>query len=310
MLSVLYVDDESMLLEIGKLFLERSGTLRVDTLESAQIALAKIRTTRYDAIISDYQMPEMDGITFLKAVRAEHPSLPFIIFTGRGREEVVIEALNNGADHYLQKGGDPKSQFAELKHNIERSVERKRAHDAIVHLNRLNSVLSSTNRAVIRIRDRQALLDEACRIAVEEGKFLMAWIGMVNRATRDVNPVAACGYEEGYLSNLSVSVDNIPKRMGLTGTAIREGRSIISNDIASDPLMAHYRNEAAKRGYRSSAAIPLRCGEGIIGAMRFYSGEPDFFNPREIQVLEELVADICFALEIIETGAFRKYPGT
>jgi CheY-like chemotaxis protein len=301
MLSVLYVDDEPMLLEMGKLFLEESGTIHVDTIDSAQKALEKIRITPYDAIISDYQMPGMDGITFLKAVRAEFPMLPFIIFTGKGREEVVIEALNGGVDHYLQKGGDIRPQFAELVHNIERSVERKRARDTIVHLSRLNAVLSSTNRAVVRIRDRQELLDEACRIAVEEGKFLMAWIGMVDPATRNVNPVAACGYEEGYLSNLTISVDNVPQGMGLTGTSIREGRPIISNDIASDPLMAHYREKAAKRGYHSSAAIPLHRGADIIGTMRFYSGEKGFFNAQEIQLLEDLVADICFALEITET---------
>lgn len=302
MLSILYVDDDSTLLEIGKLFLEKSGTIHVDILDSASEALDKIRATKYDAIISDYQMPEMDGIRFLKAVRAEYPSLPFIIFTGKGREEVVIEALNNGADHYLQKGGDPRSQFAELIHNIERSVERKQAHDTIIHLSRLNSVLSSTNRAVIRIRDRQALLNEACRIAVEEGEFLMAWIGMVDPQTRSVIPVAACGYEEGYLSTLSISVDNIPKGMGLTGTAIREGQPIISNDIASDPRMAHYREEAEKRGYRSSASLPLRCGDRIVGAMRFYSCEKNFFNDQEIQLLEVLSADIGFAMEIMENG--------
>ena len=77
-----------------------------------------MNTERYDAIISDYQMPEMDGITFLKELKASGNTTPFIIFTGRGREEVAIEALNEGADFYLQKGGEPKSQFAELAHKI------------------------------------------------------------------------------------------------------------------------------------------------------------------------------------------------
>jgi len=301
MISVLYVDDDPTLLDIGKLYLEKSGRVQVDILTSASAALEKIRTTKYDAIVSDYQMPEMDGIEFLKKIRAAWPDLPFIIFTGRGREEVVIEALNCGADHYLQKGGEPKSQFAELVHIITRSVERKRAGETILHLNRLYAVVSRINRAVIHIRDRHELLMEACRIAVEEGKFLMAWIGMVDRETHSVLPVAACGYEEGYLSNISVSTDNIPSGIGLTGTAIRERRPMISNNIASDPRMENYRHEAARRGYRSSAAIPLICGGRAIGAIRFYSAEVNFFNDREILLLEELVADICFALELIDT---------
>lgn len=300
MISVLYVDDEPVLLEVGKVYLERSGQFRVDTLASAPAALEIMKTRSYDAIVSDYQMPVMDGIAFLKTVRKTWPTLPFIIFTGRGREEVVVEALNSGADHYLQKGGEPRSQFAELAHVITRSVERKRAGETILHLNRLYAVVSRINRAVIHIRDRQELLMEACRIAVDEGKFLMAWIGMVDWETHNVLPVAACGYEEGYLSTISVSTDNIPTGMGLTGTAIREGRPMISNDIASDPRMEKYWHEAARRGYRSSAAIPLICGGRAIGAIRFYAAEKNFFNDREIQLLEELVADICFALELID----------
>lgn len=301
-ISVLYVDDEPLLLDIGKMYLERTGQFRVDCLESAIVALDVMKTRSYDAVISDYQMPEMNGLLFLKAVRRSWPAIPFIIFTGRGREEVVIEALNCGADHYLQKGGEPKSQFAELMHTITRSVERQRANETILHLNRLYAVVSRINRAVIHIRDRQELLMEACRIAVEEGKFLMAWIGMVDPQSREVYPAAACGYEEGYLSNISVSIDNVPSGMGLTGTAIRENRPMISNNIASDPRMENYRSEAARRGYRSSAALPLVCNGQAIGAIRFYSAEVNFFNDREIRLLEELVADICFAIELIDTG--------
>jgi CheY-like chemotaxis protein len=300
MISALYVDDEPALLELGKIFLERAGGIQVETMSSAPEALIKIPSARYDVIISDYQMPDMDGISFLKLIRSRFPALPFIIFTGKGREDVVIEALNSGADHYIQKGGDAKAQFAELAHTIRRAVERKRANDAILHLNRLYSVLSRTNRAVIHIKNRQELLDEACRIAVEEGKFLMAWIGMVDPATRQVLPVAACGYEEGYLSQLSITVDNVPQGMGLTGSAIREGHPTICNEIQSDPRMEKYRHEAARRGYRSSAGIPIRNGSACIGAMRFYAAEPGFFSDQEIHLLQELVDDISFALELRE----------
>ena len=103
MISVLYVDDEEVLLELGKLFLEKLGQFHVDTVTSAQ-TIQRLKSTSYDAIVSDYQMTQdMDGIAFLKAIRAEFADLPFIIFTGKGREEVVIEAFDNGADFYLQK---------------------------------------------------------------------------------------------------------------------------------------------------------------------------------------------------------------
>ncbi|WP_321504871.1 PAS domain S-box protein [uncultured Methanoregula sp.] len=129
--TILYVDDEPDLLLLGKTFLEKLGDVAVDTQESATDGLEALREKSYDAIISDYQMPVMDGLAFLKAVRAEFGNLPFILFTGRGREDVVIEAINSGADFYLQKGGDVRSQFAELSHKINMAVGRKRAMDAL-----------------------------------------------------------------------------------------------------------------------------------------------------------------------------------
>ena len=130
MFSVLYVDDEEMLLDIGKLFLERSGDCSVDIAISARQGIEKMGQKTYDAIVSDYQMPGMDGIDFLKNIRATS-TIPFILFTGKGREEVVIEAINSGADFYLQKGGDPKSQFVELKHKILQAVNRRRTEDEL-----------------------------------------------------------------------------------------------------------------------------------------------------------------------------------
>ena len=112
MISVLYVDDEPNLLEITKLFIEKDGDIIVDTAESAQKAIEMLENKKYDAIVSDYLMPKMDGIEFLKNLRKNSCSTPFLIFTGRGREEVVIEAFDNGADFYIQKGGEPRSQFA------------------------------------------------------------------------------------------------------------------------------------------------------------------------------------------------------
>jgi len=85
----------------------------------------------FDAIVADYQMPGMDGIGLLKEVRARHGSLPYILFTGKGREEVVIAAINNGADFYLQKGGDPRSQFAELAHKLRQAIGRVQSELAL-----------------------------------------------------------------------------------------------------------------------------------------------------------------------------------
>ena len=131
MISVLYVDDEPELLKIGKLFLEKTKDFQVDMRDSAVTALEHLKNHTYDAIVSDYQMPEMDGLEFLKQVRLLYGQLPFILFTGKGREEVVILALNLGADFYLQKGGKPQPQFTELAYKIRQAVQRRQAAIAL-----------------------------------------------------------------------------------------------------------------------------------------------------------------------------------
>ncbi len=130
-LRVLYVDDEPGLLEIGKMFLEHTGDFSVKTIDSANSALSLLKNEQFDAIIADYQMPGMDGIEFLKTVRNSGNAVPFILFTGKGREDVVIQALNEGADFYLQKGGEPQAQFVELTHKIKMAIYRKWAEKAL-----------------------------------------------------------------------------------------------------------------------------------------------------------------------------------
>ncbi|MDD1684976.1 MAG: PAS domain S-box protein, partial [Methanoregula sp.] len=173
MISILYVDDEPGLLELCQLFLEQTGEFRVDTVESAKEALEQIQKKQYDAVISDYLMPEMDGISLLKAIRKQAGDLPFILFTGRGREEVVIEAVNNGVDFYLQKGGDPKAQFAELMHKVRQSVIKNQAernlHESESRLTAIINFLPDATFAIDR-----------------EGKVI-AW----NRAIEDLTGVTA-----------------------------------------------------------------------------------------------------------------------
>ncbi|MFA5267185.1 MAG: PAS domain S-box protein [Methanoregula sp.] len=129
--TVLYADDEPELLFLGKMFLESTGDFVVDTCISGEQTLTTLLTHSYDAIISDYQMPGINGLVLLKTVREQYGSIPFILFTGKGREAVVIEAINLGVDFYLQKGGDPRAQFAELAHKIKMAVGRRRAETAL-----------------------------------------------------------------------------------------------------------------------------------------------------------------------------------
>lgn len=150
LIMVLHVDDEVGLLEIAKQFLETEGPFKVDTASSSEEAFQKLKERTYDAIVSDYQMPGKNGLEFLRELRQEGNNIPFIILTGKGMDEVAIQALNLGADHYVNKGVDPAMMFSELAHNISKAVERKKANlEVWLRQERLNAILDSSPNAIL-----------------------------------------------------------------------------------------------------------------------------------------------------------------
>jgi PAS domain S-box-containing protein len=157
-IRVLVVDDEPAMATVTGIFLEERTGCTCETCTSAKDALRTLESSTFDIIVSDYQMPGMDGIEFLKTVRERPEYIPFILFTGRSREEVVIEALNNGADFYLQKGTDPEAQFAELAHMVRHAVEQKRSKDALLTSESLTRVILDN------VSENVVFQDTECRI--------------------------------------------------------------------------------------------------------------------------------------------------
>jgi PAS domain S-box-containing protein len=157
-----------------------------------------------------------------------------------------------------------------------------------------------------RIREPKKLYEEACRIAVDDGLFRMAWIGKAELDTHLVKPVSYWGFEEGYLDSITISVKDVPEGRGPTGTALREGRYVICNDFEHDPRLQIWRAEALKRGYHSCAAFPLKIGTRTVGALTLYADEQHFFDDEEIQLIKRLADDIAFAIEFMEREKQRK----
>ncbi|HWQ63336.1 MAG TPA: PAS domain S-box protein [Methanospirillum sp.] len=134
---VLFVDDEPALLHAIRDYLTIIHSLEVDITNDPADAIQSGQLFSYDCLVVDYDMPDMDGITLLKAIRQVDPDIPVIVFTGKSREEVVIEAINNGADFYLQKGGNAEELFAELAHDIGKAARRFRAERALTESEQL-----------------------------------------------------------------------------------------------------------------------------------------------------------------------------
>ncbi len=150
MISVLLVDDEPQLLELTKLFIEKvAKDIKIASASSAKEASVLMKPGGYDALVCDYQMPEMDGLEFLKELRSRNDDIPFVLFTGKGREDVAIEALNLGADFYLQKGGEPNSQFAELASMIRTSVAARRAERDLARNEQLFRLLAENSKDLV-----------------------------------------------------------------------------------------------------------------------------------------------------------------
>lgn len=129
-LKVLFVDDEPSILEQAKEFLEiEKPGIKVRTLTSAREALNLLKDIKFDAVVADYMMNGMNGIEFLDALREKEEKIPFIIFTGKGKEEVAMKALNLGADRYVKKGENPKSRYKLLANAICKEIEERRAKE-------------------------------------------------------------------------------------------------------------------------------------------------------------------------------------
>ena len=167
-------------------------------------------------------------------------------------------------------------------------------------------MLSDINQAIVRIREPQALFEQACSIAVEKGNFSLAWIGLLDDSTQRIQPVASAGKSGDYLDKINISLKDEPKNYCPIDSALRKGEHVICNVIGQDEDLAPCQKIALDLGFRSSVSFPLRVFGNIRGAVNFYADEPHFFDEEESKLLDELAMDISFAMEVAEKESERK----
>jgi HD-GYP domain-containing protein (c-di-GMP phosphodiesterase class II)/DNA-binding response OmpR family regulator len=245
---------------------------------------------------------KVDGDSLVRAMRYSIERLRIEEELRQARDELEVRVHDRTAELNL---GNQILQTEVEEHRLT-AEQLGQERESLAHLTRLYVVLSKVNEAIVRLREPEEIYRQLCRIAVEEGLFRMAWVGLVNPDTLLVKPVARWGVEEGYLSNITISAADVPEGRGPIGTAIRTGNYVICNDLETASSMGPWKKRAGKSGYRSSAAFPIRMQGRIIGAFALDAGEPHFFTADRIKLLAALAKDLSFALTAMEQDNQRR----
>ncbi len=183
-------------------------------------------------------------------------------------------------------------------------TERKLADEALQRKTRAFFLLSSCDQALVKIDNEVELLQEICRICVEIGNYRMAWVGYSeNRNEKMINPLALYGFEKGYLKSANLSWDESECGNDPTGTSFRTGQVCIAQNIQKDPRFRCNRNEAIKRGYNASIALPIIIDSRVTGVFTLYARNADAFQQEEVELLKNLMNDLSFTIKAIRVRA-------
>lgn len=256
-IRILHVDDEPDVADLAATFLEREDSqFIVETVSSASDGLDRLSDTQFDCIISDYDMPGQNGIEFLEAVRNQYPDLPFILYTGKGSEEIASEAISAGVTDYLQKttGTD---QYTVLANRVRNAVEQFHSQQA----------LAKRNRELRRYKQMINSMHEAACIYDSEGHF-----ELVNEYLAEwynSTPEKLEGDRSALLPQICKQADGNPYQELLAGER-RELRGELSGEFPNHGY--------AVLEYRLTPLQVDGTGEGVVGIAR------DITDRRERQV--------------------------
>ncbi|CAA9890867.1 EAL domain-containing protein [Candidatus Methylobacter favarea] len=243
--------------------------------------------------------------------RVMKEGIPHAIRHGVWSGETTVLSYDGREMPFLQVIIAHKDKDGSLQYlsTIGRDITQLKADKArIVRLNRIYSLLSGINTTIVRVRKAEELFVEACRIAIDLGKFMFAWIGMLDNSTLKIKPIATAGYDDGYLAQLNLSAAAASSdACRFVTEVIAQARPFICNDIATDDRVQAWRSAALKRGYRSAAVLPLILEMRTVGVFVLYAAEANAFDKEEMALLVEMAGDISFSLDHLEKEQLINY---
>jgi signal transduction histidine kinase/CheY-like chemotaxis protein len=298
-IRVLHVDDDPAFAELAATFLEREDDrIEVLTATSAEAGLDRL-DEGIDCIVSDYDMPGLNGIEFLERVRAADDDRPFVLFTGKGSEEIASEAISAGVTDYVQKSPG-NEQYEILVNRIVNAVEARRVRERAIRQEHINTLIREINRRLVAAGSVDEIEAAVCRTLTDATPFRFAWIGEPNPDTGEIVPRTSAGDAADYLTDIDVYYDDRPLGRGPGGRAVRTGELQVTRVIPDDPGFEPWREAAERYGYESMVVVPLSYGGGRDGILALYADQPNAFDETELSVFEELGETISRALEAAE----------
>ena len=301
---LLIVEDVATEAEIAVRQLKRAGlSCTWQRVETESEFCRALREFKPDLILSDFSLPQFDGLSALARTGADAPDIPFIFLSGTIGEERAIQALKNGAIDYVLKSNPERLVPAVTRALDDATARRARraAEERVSRLTRITQMLSAVNAAVVRIRSRADLFTEACRIAHRVGGYSRAIIVLLEPGSRAGRPVAWAGLEDEQVKGLVIDVaDTQAADTSVTGRAIRTADVYVCHDLSELQTTGEDGERLASEGMRSLASLPLLIDGTPVGALTIGSTEESSLDGEELLMLQEITANLSFALQYLQ----------
>ncbi|MEW6521575.1 MAG: response regulator [Thermodesulfobacteriota bacterium] len=299
---ILVVEDEAIVAMDIESRLTAMGYIPVGRGVSGEQALTLTAEKRPDLVLMDIRLQGgMDGIAAAEEIRRRF-QIPVIFLTAYSEDDTLERAQESAPFGYILKPFDDR----ELKSAIQIALYRHRLEKELLRMNRLYDVLSHVNQAIVRTRSREELLPAVCRLMVEHGGVDLAWVGWLAPATSRLVPLARFGARSEMLDREEFFIDERREDRGNPGLAMREGKAFVCNQCGTGSCLFPSRATAERAGFQSCASFPLRFQGSSAGLLNLCVAAPDFFQQREIELLEEVAFDISFALDMFEDDRQRR----
>jgi diguanylate cyclase (GGDEF)-like protein len=306
-LNVVMVEDSALDAELLASRLKKAGLpLDIQRVETEEDLVQSLVLRTPDLIFSDFSLPNFSGLRALEVAVEYAPHTPFIYVSGTIGEERAIDALHRGATDYVLK-----SNLSRLPAVVERALqesalrmrqrqlekERREQEERLQRLTRTYRMLSSMNSTFLRLNDRAELLDEVCRIAVEQAHYDFATICLLDPDSKTLNLRA---FTERDRRRLSAGLDDTVlgrlTELKAPTAAVRARRPVILNEIAGVAELCHLH----ELGLQAIASLPLLIDGTCVGALTVFSRQPGVFDDAETKILQELTANLAFALQYLQ----------